>query len=34
MKDIINFIKVFFTAIGAFLGYVLGGNDSFCATRS
>ena len=29
MKDIINFIKVVFAAIGALLGYVLGGNDSF-----
>lgn len=29
MKDIISFIKVAFAAIGAFLGYVLGGNDSF-----
>lgn len=29
MKDILNFIKAIFTAIGGFLGYVLGGHDSF-----
>jgi toxin secretion/phage lysis holin len=29
MKDIINFIKVVFTAIGGYLGYLLGGHDSF-----
>ena len=29
MKDILNFIKVIFTAIGGYLGYVLGGHDSF-----
>ena len=29
MKDILNFIKVVFTAIGGYLGYVLGGHDSF-----
>ena len=29
MKDILNFIKVCFTAIGGYLGYVLGGHDSF-----
>lgn len=29
VKDILNFIKVIFTAIGGYLGYVLGGHDSF-----
>ena len=29
MKDILNFIKVVFIAIGGYLGYVLGGHDSF-----
>ena len=29
MKDILNFIKAIFTAIGGLLGYVLGGHDSF-----
>lgn len=29
MKDILNFIKATFTAIGGYLGYVLGGHDSF-----
>lgn len=29
MKDILNFIKVVFTAIGGYLGYLLGGHDSF-----
>lgn len=29
MKDILNFIKLCFTAIGGYLGYVLGGPDSF-----
>jgi toxin secretion/phage lysis holin len=29
VKDILNFIKVVFTAIGGYLGYVLGGHDSF-----
>lgn len=29
MKDIFNFIKFIFTAIGGFLGYILGGHDSF-----
>ncbi|WP_138203710.1 phage holin family protein [Haloimpatiens lingqiaonensis] len=29
MKDILNLIKGFFTAIGGYLGYVLGGHDSF-----
>ena len=29
VKDILNFIKLIFTAIGGYLGYVLGGHDSF-----
>lgn len=29
MKDIFNLIKVGFTAIGGYLGYILGGHDSF-----
>ena len=29
MKDILNFIKFCFTAIGGYLGYLLGGHDSF-----
>ena len=29
MDDILNFIKAIFTAIGGYLGYVLGGHDSF-----
>jgi toxin secretion/phage lysis holin len=29
MKDILNFIKAIFTVIGGYLGYVLGGHDSF-----
>ena len=29
MKDILNFIKLCFTAIGGYLGYILGGHDSF-----
>ncbi len=29
MKDILNIIKAIFTAIGGYLGYVLGGHDSF-----
>lgn len=29
MKDVFNFIKAIFTAIGGYLGYLLGGNDSF-----
>ncbi|MCQ4922180.1 phage holin family protein [Tissierella carlieri] len=29
MKEILNFIKVVFTAIGGYLGYLLGGHDSF-----
>lgn len=29
MKDIFNFIKAICTAIGGYLGYVLGGHDSF-----
>lgn len=29
MKDLINFIKVVFTAIGGYLGYILGSFDSF-----
>lgn len=29
MEDIFNFIKLCFTAIGGYLGYVLGGQDSF-----
>jgi len=29
LKDILNFIKATFTAIGGYLGYVLGGHDSF-----
>lgn len=29
VKDILNFIKIVFTAIGGYLGYVLGGHDSF-----
>ncbi len=29
MKDILNFIKATFTAIGGYLGYVLGGHDGF-----
>ena len=29
MKDILNIIKLVFTAIGGYLGYVLGGPDSF-----
>lgn len=29
MKDILNFVKVVFTAIGGYLGYLLGGQDSF-----
>lgn len=29
MKELFNFIKVFFTAIGGYLGYVLGGFDGF-----
>lgn len=29
MKDILNLIKGIFTAIGGYLGYVLGGHDSF-----
>ena len=29
MNDILNFIKVVFTAIGGYLGYILGGPDSF-----
>lgn len=29
MKDILNFIKIVFVAIGGYLGYLLGGHDSF-----
>lgn len=29
MNDILNFIKAVFTAIGGYLGYLLGGHDSF-----
>ncbi len=29
MKDIFNLIKAVFTAIGGYLGYILGGQDSF-----
>jgi toxin secretion/phage lysis holin len=29
MNDILNFIKAVFAAIGGYLGYVLGGHDSF-----
>lgn len=29
MKNILNFIKAGFTAIGGYLGYILGGHDSF-----
>lgn len=29
MKDIFNLIKAMFTAIGGYLGYVLGGRDGF-----
>lgn len=29
MKDILNFIKAVFTAMGGYLGYILGGQDSF-----
>ena len=29
MKDIFNLIKAIFTAIGGYLGYILGGHDSF-----
>lgn len=29
MKDIFNIIKAVFTAIGGYLGYLLGGHDSF-----
>ena len=29
MDDILNFIRAIFTAIGGYLGYVLGGHDSF-----
>lgn len=29
MDDILNFIKAIFAAIGGYLGYVLGGHDSF-----
>ncbi|CAK7037974.1 phage holin family protein [Tissierella sp.] len=29
MKDILNLIKGIFTAIGGYLGYILGGHDSF-----
>ena len=29
MNNTLNFIKVTFTAIGGFLGYILGGHDSF-----
>ena len=29
MKELLNIIKAIFTAIGGYLGYILGGNDSF-----